>query len=474
MSVLTPEYLAHIQQQQQFDSQQMERFEAISNQSLRKSIRVNRLKITTTELRQRLEQKGFELEPIPWCNDGFWITQDRVEELQLGNLVEHLQGLFYIQEASSMLPAQALYFLEPEAKEVLDMAAAPGSKTTQLAALLGKGSSIVANELSASRIKVLHANLQRCGASNTILTNLDGRSFGEQAPEFFDAILLDAPCGGEGTVRKDPNALQNWSPQALQKISHLQKQLIDSAYAALKPGGTLIYSTCTLSFEENQQVCEHLLQTYDDIKLQPLDGLFESAGQCATKEGYLHVFPHLFDSEGFFVAAFKKSGTLSASPSVSPPKKWPFTRPNKKTLHDLEQLLLNLSSFDVQANQPYIWQRENTLWLFPPLTFKVAKSMRISRAGIKLVELHKNGDRLNHDFVMAFGETFQKKGMSLDDDTTRDFYRGIDLITSGEKASKSEAVAFYNDFPLGVVKPIQNKLKNRLPRNLVRDNPIVG
>ncbi|MEZ9706900.1 16S rRNA (cytosine(1407)-C(5))-methyltransferase RsmF, partial [Vibrio breoganii] len=134
---------------------------------------------------------------VPWCETGFWITADE-SEAPLGNTAEHMSGLFYIQEASSMMPPSALFQGEADYQAVLDTAAAPGSKTTQIAALMNNRGVLVANEYAASRVKVLHANIERCGVRNAALSNFDGRVFGGWLPEQFDAVLLDAPCSGEG------------------------------------------------------------------------------------------------------------------------------------------------------------------------------------------------------------------------------------------------------------------------------------
>ena len=157
-----------------------------------------------------------------------------------------------------MLPPVAL--LEPGMERVLDMASAPGSKTTQMAAMMANGGVLIANEYSSSRVKVLHANLQRMGVSNTALTHFDARVFGQYQYESMDAVLLDAPCSGEGTVRKDPDALKHWDPQEIADIAATQRDLIDSAFLALKPGGVMVYSTCTLNSQENQAVLQHLKQ----------------------------------------------------------------------------------------------------------------------------------------------------------------------------------------------------------------------
>ncbi len=143
-------------------------------------------------------------DPGPWCAEGFWIERDDEDALPLGSTAEHLSGLFYIQEASSMLPVAALFADGLQPVRVMDVAAAPGSKTTQIAARMGNRGMLLANEFSASRVKVLHANISRCGISNTALTHFDGRVFGAALPECFDAILLDAPAPAKAWCVKIP------------------------------------------------------------------------------------------------------------------------------------------------------------------------------------------------------------------------------------------------------------------------------
>ena len=164
---------------------------------------------------------------------------------------------------------------------------------------------------------MLHANISRCGISNVALTHFDGRVFGAAVPEMFDAILLDAPCSGEGVVRKDPDALKNWSPESNQEIAATQRELIDSAFHALRPGGTLVYSTCTLNQEENEAVCLWLKETYPDaVEFLPLGDLFPGANKALTEEGFLHVFPQIYDCEGFFVVArLRKTQAIPALPA---------------------------------------------------------------------------------------------------------------------------------------------------------------
>ena len=171
-------------------------FLAACQRPLRRSIRVNTLKISVADFLQLTAPYGWTLTPIPWCEEGFWIERDNEDALPLAP------------------------------QRVMDVAAAPGSKTTQISARMNNEGAILANEFSASRVKVLHANISRCGISNVALTHFDGRVFGAAVPEMFDAILLDAPCSGEGVVRKDPDALKNWSPESNQEIAATQRELI--------------------------------------------------------------------------------------------------------------------------------------------------------------------------------------------------------------------------------------------------------
>ncbi len=372
------------------DEAELQRFLAISQQPLRKSVRVNTLKISVADFLARTAQYGWRLTPVPWCAEGFWIERDD-ESLPLGSVAEHLSGLFYIQEASSMLPVTALFAAAPDAQQVMDMAAAPGSKTTQLAALMHNRGAILANEYSASRVKVLHANISRCGVSNVALTHFDGRVFGAALPEQFDAILLDAPCSGEGVVRKDADALRNWTLASTEAIAATQRDLIDSAFHALRPGGVLIYSTCTLNTIENQQVIAWLLTRYPDaIEIMSLQDLFAGAEAALTPEGYLHVFPHCFDSEGFFVARLRKTASVPALPAPGYKLgKLPFAPASRKLSAEVMQAAAKVG-LQWDESLP-LWQRDKELWLFPARAEQWLNKVRFSSIGLKLAETFHKG-----------------------------------------------------------------------------------
>ncbi|NVK22210.1 MAG: 16S rRNA (cytosine(1407)-C(5))-methyltransferase RsmF [Kangiellaceae bacterium] len=476
MAKISPAFVEHISQQLT-DPSQLQQLIDYCHKPLRKSIRVNTLKTSVEQFFQDWTNAGFELIPIPWCKEGFWIDES-VKPLPagLGNFLPHLQGSYYIQEASSMLPVTALFHACSSPDMVLDVAAAPGSKTTQIAANMDNQGLIVANELSSSRLKGLFSNIQRCGVRNVCLTHADGRIFGDKAESTFDAILLDAPCGGEGTVRKDEDALQDWNIDSVNAMAHLQKELILSAFRALKPGGTLVYSTCTLSFEENQQVCKFLLEHFSEqASVVSLDSLFEGAQKAVTAEGYLHVYPHIFDSEGFFVACFKKTDPVcdKAATPESIDSRFPFTPIDKKSYSDLRNYCSSLG-WNIESIQSQIWLRKNELWYFPKGIERLIGKVKMDRMGVKIAESHKSGFRLQHQAVIAFAKQFSidNKCFSLTEEQAVEYYQGKDIFADNlSNLNKGEIIIKHNDIVLGLGKNLGNKLKNSLPRELVRDNP---
>jgi len=289
-----------------------ETFKKFSLSFLRKSIRVNTLKTTAAEIKKRLE-KDWMLEPIPWCKDGFWIEHRGVGEEKrrdVGNLIEHTLGYIYVQEAASMIPPLVL---DPKPGEkVLDMCAAPGSKTTEMAQLMENKGIIVANDIAADRLASLGINVQRCGAMNIVIT----KSFGYHIKESgFDKILVDAPCSGTGTIRKSIKTLMMWNPGMVKRLSEQQKRLIEKAFELLKEGGTMTYSTCTLEPEEDEGVIDHLLSKHDnakvediklDIKRSPAVMEFNGVKFNPEVKKCLRIWPQDNDTEGFFVCKIRK------------------------------------------------------------------------------------------------------------------------------------------------------------------------
>lgn len=370
-----------------------------------------------------------------------------------------------------MLPVAALFAEGNSPLRVMDVAAAPGSKTTQIAARMGNRGAILANEYSASRVKVLHANISRCGISNVALTHFDGRVFGAALPEMFDAILLDAPCSGEGVVRKDPDALKNWSVESNLEIAATQRELINSAFHALRPGGTLVYSTCTLNREENEDVLAWLKATYADaVEFLPLGDLFPDAKQALTEEGFLHVFPQIYDCEGFFVARLRKTASIPSLPAPGyKVGNFPFAPLKGREAANITQAASAIGlSWDENLR---LWQRDKEVWLFPVEIEPLIGKVRFSRLGIKLAETHNKGFRWQHEAVIALADVGHRCVFELTQEEAEEWYRGRDVYPQATPATDDVLVTFQHH-PIGLAKRIGSRLKNSYPRELVRDGKL--
>ena len=288
-----------------------EEFKTCSLSFLHRSIRINTLKISVKELKEKLEEK-WNLEQIPWCKEGFLIEHHKKERRDIGNLIEHSLGYFYIQEAASMIPPLVL---EPKPHEIiLDIAASPGSKTTQIAQYMENKGILIANDYTYERMKPLSINLQKCGVTNTIITLMDGQWFKRSGIE-FDRILVDAPCSGTGTIRKSLKTIGIWNPDMIKRLSITQKQLIETGFNLLKENGTLTYSTCSLEPEEDEAVVDFLLNKYENAKIEeiklnlkrsPAILEFEDKKYSDEVKKCLRIWPQDNDTEGFFVAKVRK------------------------------------------------------------------------------------------------------------------------------------------------------------------------
>ncbi len=281
-----------------------------------KSIRCNTLKISPKDLKKRLESNGWKIKQ-PWKNyPEIMIVENSLEPGELGRALEHLLGYYYIQELASMLP---IISLKPKPNEtILDLCSAPGSKTTQIAAEMKNTGTIMANEISLGRIKILASNLEKCGVTNTLITRKEGITLCKKLKGKgfeFDKILVDAPCSGEGTLRSSPKTYLMWNIKTIKNLSRLQKNLFASAFEILKPGGEIIYSTCTHAPEENEAIVNSILKEFKNIKIQEI-GLPIKTRPGLTKwqeQEYstqinkaCRVYPQDNNTEGFFIAKFKK------------------------------------------------------------------------------------------------------------------------------------------------------------------------
>jgi len=266
--------------------------------------RANTLRISPEELRGRFLQQRISTTQLPW--EPTLLEVDR----PVGSTIEHWLGLLYVQEAVQTLPVIAL---DPRPKEaVLDLCAAPGGKSTHIAARMAGDGPLVLNEPNSRRQQALLANVNRLGVLNATITGYRGEQFPLRAR--FDRVLVDAPCSAEGTLRKEPSLRAGAPKRTIARLARLQKRLVVRAYDLLRPGGVLVYSTCTFAPEENESIVAHLLQTRP-ARLKPLSLPGETAPGLASWEGETYpaevrlcarVYPHQFDSGGGFVARFER------------------------------------------------------------------------------------------------------------------------------------------------------------------------
>lgn len=236
------------------------------------AIRLNNLVARPSEIKKALEENGIELEQVDWAPNTYIVTN--LDKSDLGKTEAYSKGLFYIQNLSSMLPA---VILNPGEKDtVLDMCAAPGSKTTQLAAMMNNKGKIVANDADRYRVTKMENVLEQFNVKNTAVRNEPGGGIGKREEGHYDKVLLDAPCSGEGLIYlKGEKPLRYWNIKKVKAMVRIQRDLIESAFRSLKKGGIMIYSTCTLEPEENEGVVTYLVEKFENAEIEEVE-LFES------------------------------------------------------------------------------------------------------------------------------------------------------------------------------------------------------
>jgi 16S rRNA (cytosine1407-C5)-methyltransferase len=350
----------------------------ISATPLRKSIRVNTLKISVEDFLAYGKEKGWVLTPVPWCLEAFFIDRENREEA-LGRDILHLLGGFYMQESASMLPAELLQ-AEP-GDTVLDMSAAPGSKTTEIGAKMQGRGVILANDIQEKRLWTLKSAIHRSGVTNVIVTKKVGQWFAKHMTERFDRVLCDAPCTAQGTVRKDSDALRYCSIESVEKMSRLQYQLLESAIHSTKVGGRIIYSTCTLTPEENEGVIFGMLERFPDqlevvdprtLHIAP-DGYWDKAIEDSIMiqktlnpesppQPLLRLWPQTYDTEGFFSAVLRKTAPTK---NVEPMDRMKFQELElpRSRKNEINNILKEQYGADFLSEEDRIFERGEMLLL---------------------------------------------------------------------------------------------------------------
>lgn len=394
-----------------------------------------------------------ELSQIPWCKDGFYADKSVIS----GNHPYHCGGLFYFQEPSAMCAAEGLPIEKGDF--ILDLCAAPGGKSTQAAAKLGTAGLIVSNEIVRKRAEILSENIERMGIKNAIVTNETPQRLAEKYPSFFDKIIVDAPCSGEGMFRKEPQAIDEWSVEHTVSCGVRQQHILDCAVKMLKKGGMLVYSTCTFAPEENEKIAaylinEHSMELVDMPLLDMLDkGRSEWSGTDIDMSKTRRIFPHHQKGEGHFAALFRK--TEGGDDSVKP------TKPTKtgdfiKLWLEFEKKYLNTS-----LDGDFILFGEN-LYL-KPKGIDIDK-IKVVRCGLHLGQCKKNRFEPSHALALALKKEDFKSAVDYDyqSDEIKAYLTGN--VLSCDK--NGWCAVCVNGYPLGWGKASGGMLKNHYPKHL--------
>ncbi len=359
-------------------------------------------------------------------------------------------GCYYVQDASSQFLEkvfiQAGKFISHPVR-VLDMCAAPGGKSTHLLSLMSEKDLLICNEVIPSRNNVLRQNIVKWGQSNVLVTQNDPADF-RRLGNFFDVIVADAPCSGEGLFRKDPGAMIEWSEENIKRCTIRQQEILDHAYASLKPGGFLIYSTCTFEEEENDMQVESLCRKFE-MEVQKIEN--DIRGISRTKMG-LAFFPHRVKGEGFYISLLKKKGELISNPDRQPEK---GDAGNNKYL----ERYLNIPEHFVSV------LKDDRLYAVPKhhaSDFKfVSRNLFVRLAGIFVAGF--KGDDLvpSADVALSCHSKSSESKIALNAEQAIQFLRGGDFNT---EAPKGWNLVCFNDFNLGWIKNLGTRMNNYYPK----------
>lgn len=485
---------------------------------LRKSLRVNTLKCSVEELKKWGAAKNWMLEPVPWCKEAFFIDRENREEA-LGKDLLHLLGYFYMQEAASMLPVA---LLNPQPGDrVLDMSAAPGSKTTQIADALvspppapppgtaaaaqpveGSGL-LIANDVQEKRIWGMLSNLQRCGVVNVIVTKKVGQWFAGNMTEVFDRVLCDAPCTAQGTVRKDSDALTYCSIDNIGKMAKLQRELLESAVHACKVGGRIVYSTCTLTPEENEDVVLSTLNKYSDqleivdpheavadkqlavskffdhaigdsLKVQELLKKGGSYQLPAASYQLLRLWPQTYDTEGFFCAVLrKKAPTRQRHRKDQEIHRWSLVA--NARMKEAKNRLEDWFGTPFLRDDEVLVESKEQMMIMPQSAVDFRLPVNPYLAGLPFAKLTNHGlPRLSHEMTTLRGREATKQVIVLSEEEMRRSLKGVNVRFDQANVRDGDALLAIDSPSLG--RPIlfgrgmlkQGTILNRLPREVVR------
>lgn len=414
------------------------------------SIRINPEKFDAA---QTLLKPG---KPVPWSSTGYYLEERPSFTL---DPMFHA-GAYYVQEASSMFLEEAIrQSCNVDASiRALDLCAAPGGKSTLMQSVLSRKSLLVSNEAINPRANILSENMAKWGAENVVITNNDPKDF-QRLPGYFDLVVVDAPCSGSGLFRKDPAAIGEWSPDNVMLCSQRQQRILADALPALKPGGTLIYSTCSYSMEEDEHICSWLTgdQKMGGVKLEIKSGwrIIESA-EAGNWYGY-RFYPDRLDGEGFFIAVFKKPE------GAQEPVKVKIT---SKPVTASKETAAVLSRHIKEGNTMTFLYRNGGYLAFPQHLFSdlllLQSALYLKKAGIKMGAVIRHELIPDHDLVISNILSDIIPVVDADLSTALDYLRRKDIVISD--ATKGWMVLRFNGLALGLIKVLPKRINNYYPK----------
>lgn len=418
-----------------------------------KALRVNTLKISVEEF---LKISPFDLSQVPWCDSGFYYSNDD----KPGKHYYHHAGMYYIQEPSAMAVVEVL---DPVPGDfVLDLSAAPGGKSTHIASKLNGEGLLVSNEINSKRVKVLAENIERMGIRNTVILNESPERLEKNFAEFFDKILVDAPCSGEGMFRKDETAIDEWSLENVLSCSFRQKKILDSAANMLKPGGIMVYSTCTFSPEENEGVMDHFLKNHDNFELIEIynyegfdNGHPEWVNGCSDLRKCARLWPHLLKGEGHFIAKLRKKGNFNECDKVS--KKLNIKKTAAKDLfYDFGRKYLNLyfNELNLQQIGQHVYHVPYEIDL---------SGLKVFKPGFDLGQLKKERFEPSHWLAMSLKKDDVKMFYDLKGKEIESYIHGETLNAD---IDDGWVLLTIDGYSIGWGKAVKGVIKNFYPKSL--------
>lgn len=403
-------------------------------------LRVNTLKISPEELFSLLQLK---LRQVPWADTGFYVEGEQ----GLSKNPCYYAGLYYLQEPSAMSPA-ALCEAKP-GDRVLDLCGAPGGKSTQIACKIGKEGILVSNDISSSRAKALLKNIEMAGIANAFITCAEAGKLAEVYTSYFDKILVDAPCSGEGMFRKDSAVLQAYLKRGPEYFAPIQKELLHQAAKMLKTGGHILYSTCTYARQEDEEVILDFLEKHPDFTVGALPHYPGFSSSSSLPEA-VRLFPHKLDGEGHFVCKLVKKGEGQEKASC--------TLRKKERLPKQLREFLDLTNVDWDEERFYL--HKEYIYYLPDKTLP-DKSLHYLRSGLLLGRIQYERFEPSQALAMSLRMQEWKNpiSLSLEDERVLRYLKG-ETISSGDKGQGYRLLCVEN-YPLGFVKQEGEKLKNK-------------